>query len=313
VVSHLLQRADEWGAFRYGTLVTAFLHAVAAGVVALKWSCSRNMYLALFGGPALTPEDLPAVRGCIVAGAWTVVMGSIGGGIAAYGATKGWVQEGQGASIGTRDSAIFYDQYVGLTHHADYERHEHYQNKYGSLLEKHNTTLAAVTWLERSDSHNHTGTPFEGLNMTYGRLLTLNDNGILRTSFGHVDDIDEMFDAFGNFKADSVSETSVLTPRVDTSSYKWMSFNTYGENMKLGNNYLGNVEAAVGELECLQCNPNPIYSDYVTNFGNYVMGLMKFCMGVGGGQNAQRAIDSIIVGEIYWNAYGGIDTICQSG
>jgi hypothetical protein len=77
-----------------------------------------------------------------------------------------------------------------------------------------------------------------------------------------------------------------------------MSFNTYGENMSAGSLYEDASKTS---------------ADYGVDgwFESFDYFSSKFCLGASPPGEAQGQ-DSVIVGEVYTNSYGGIDTFCDS-
>jgi hypothetical protein len=175
------------------------------------------------------------------------------------------------------------------------------------MLDKHNTTLLSVTWTQTLPNANHTTSPFANLNMTNGRLLHLNDNGVIRTAVGHKDSLDQIMVGFDDFKRNN-GTTQLKQERQDSLDVNWMSYTTLGENMAEAAQYSQDIqEAEIDSSEQMDYGLDDVFShDF---FGGYAP---KFCLSAGP-PNTNASQDSIIVGEVYVNQFGGLDTDCQSG
>jgi hypothetical protein len=300
-----------WGAYWYGSGIYIFSLLASASLYLTSQSCSAALYTSLFGlNPTGAVVTGAAYAACGVAATMTVVFGSVAAGIGTYGSNKGWVYENDGATVNHRGlrKARFHDTHTGVVHYTDPERHDLFHSKFGSMLKRHNTTLVAVTYMELHDGHNHTGSPIEGLNMTHGRTITLQSNDSTHTAFGHIDSFDEIFNSFDSFKANgsTPSVQSGLTRR-DTRSKDWASYTVYGENMQLGRQYSQPMQQDLSDAEQTRnwAGPDSAAGLYVGDAGKYCIGMSP--EGNNPGQN------SIIVGEVYWNQFGGLDTVCQGG
>ena len=232
------------------------------------------------------------------------------GGLGAYGAEKGWTFEGVGAKEGKR--AIYeplVDNVMGVSHHYDATTHWSLNQTYGDMLDSHNATIISVTWLETLPTANHTGRPLESLNMTNGRLLTLLDNGTIRSAIGHTTTMGQMLESFNEFKGTNYTTNPLVLGKRDTRSISWLSFNTYGENMNEANGYSNNIYDA----EFVE-SANALAGQNDDFFGTQESGEgwpNKFCVGLSPtGQAVGK--ESMIVGEVYENAWGGIDSNCDS-
>jgi hypothetical protein len=223
----------------------------------------------------------------------------------------GWTPEQAGASVGKR--LVFeplIDNNFGISHHYDAETHRILNQTHGDMLDSHNTTILSVTWIELLPSANHTGGALENLNMTNGRLLTLHDNGVIRTAVGQTTMMGQILESFNEFKGTNGTLNPLMKKRQSSLSVDWMSFNTYGENMNEGNGYLGNMEDV--EKDVVE-NANQAASiQFDTAFAQSDSGEFpsKFCLGASpNGQQAGQ--ESIIVGEVYMNQWGGVDSDCD--
>lgn len=176
------------------------------------------------------------------------------------------------------------------------------------MLDSHNTTILAVTWAETLATANHTGKLFENLNMTNGRMVTLNDNGIIRTALGHTSKMGSILDSFNEFKGTGGTTNLLTLKKRQTLTVDWLSYNTYGENMAEGAKLLDGIDIDVNIVE-LPSAFNYDVGFVQANSGGYAE---KFCLGVGPNGDGVGQ-DSVIVGEVYANQWGGIDTNCQSG
>ena len=178
------------------------------------------------------------------------------------------------------------------------------------MLDSHNTTIVTVTWLEKLHTFNHTGKPLENLNMTNGRLLTLHDNGLIRTALGQTTMMGQILESFNEFKGTGGAPNRLMLSKRDTMEVDWMSFNTFGENMAEGYEYLGDLYENEDLIRDYGQSAASFDDAFVQDYtGNY---LSKFCLSAGPNGDAV-AQDSIIVGEVYMNAWGGIDSNCDSG
>ncbi|KAJ8060617.1 hypothetical protein OCU04_010927 [Sclerotinia nivalis] len=290
--------ARAWTPFFLGSGIAFFTALAGVGTKLATASCSSAMWLALFGVPAATGP----VSACIAAGAIAVLSSSVAAGLAAYGYSAGWTFEGDGAAIGKRGSyARIINPKFGTAHVFDADNTLALNLTYGGMLESHNTTLVAVTWIETLEGANYTNSPLVGLNMTQGRLVTLNDNGVIRTALGGVETLPRILDGFADFKNNVTRVQKRQSEEVD-----WLSFNTYGENMEEGGVYIEGLDE--------DANASKTSADYGVDgwAESYDYYASSMCLGASPPNDGQ-GVDSIIVGEVYMNAYGGIDTICQSG
>ncbi len=256
------------------------------------------------GQPAAAGTAAP----CIAAGVISLVAASVAGGLATFGATQGWTFEGVGASVGER--AVFepvVHNALGIAHYYDSETHKMLNQTYGDMLDSYNTKILAVTWVETLATANHTGELLENLNMTNGRIVTLNDNGIIRTALGQTDMMGPILESFRDFKSTDGTANPLLKKR-QTLTVDWLSYNTYGENMQEGNQLLSGIEIDVNIVE------EPSAFSFDTSFVQANSGGFseKICVGVSPNGDSVGQ-DSVIVGEVYANQFGGIDTNCQSG
>ncbi|KAF2114794.1 hypothetical protein BDV96DRAFT_599974 [Lophiotrema nucula] len=145
----------------------------------------------------------------------------------------------RGEAIGHGKRAIFepfVDTTFGVTRHYNAATHEILDQKYGDMLNSHNATMLSVTWLESLPTANHTGRPFENLNMTNGRLVTLQDNGVIRAAVGHTTMTGQILESFNEFRRTKGTTNPLKLHKRDL-TVNWLSFNTYGENMKEGSTY----------------------------------------------------------------------------
>ena len=291
----------SWTSFFVGSGIAFFPAISWIGYSTASAVCSASMWTALFGPGALATNT----AACVAAGAISVLAGAVASGLATLGATQGWVFEGKGANLGERNVyAPLINTKFGLAHHYDAATHQNLNSTFGAMLDKHNTTLLHVTWIETLTNGNYTNSPFHGLNMTQGRVIALNDNGIIRTAIGHTDTLPQILEGFNDFKTSNVTVPAKRGKR-DTETVNWMSFNTYGENMSEGSLY----EESLDE----DANASATSADYgvdgwVESFDYYSS---KFCLGASPPGEGQGQ-DSIIVGEVYTNAYGGVDSFCDS-
>ena len=208
--------------------------------------------------------------------------------------------EGNGASVKKRLTfEPFVDNVFGVSHHYDAETHKMLNKTYGDMLNSHNTTILSVTWIETLPTVNHTGRPFENLNMTNGRLLSLRDDGVIRTAVGQTTIMGHILESFNEFKGTNGSTNPLmLNKRQQAYGIDWLSFNTYGENMEEASDFIGDV----GEVESVafEGDSQASIASFDTAFvqaesGNY---LTKFCLGASPNGDAVGQ-NSIIVGEVY--------------
>ncbi len=235
---------------------------------------------------------------------------SIAGGLGAFGSSVGWKFETDGAEVGERSTFQPIVHYaLGVSHYYDADTHRFLNQTYGTMLDSYNTTILSVSWMETLPDANHTGGVLENLNMTNGRFVTLLDNGVIRTALGATASMGHIVEEFDRFKRfGSLTNPLNLKKRDGVAAPDWLSFNTYGENMKEGAQFLGdfnNVQNTIREGQNLGTVANWVQA----SSGEYQS---KFCCaaspsGNGPGQN------SIIVGEVYMNDFGGIDGECDSG
>lgn len=124
--------------------------------------------------------------------------------------------------------------------------------------------------------------------------------------------MNEMLHSFNDFKILNGSEQEPLLLHEPQMNIKWLSFNTFGENMKLGKAYGGNFKEYRKKLKAEALTTAGDAWDEDIAQGGTGLYHDKFCLGVGG-EKSSVGQDSIIVGEVYTNAWGGVDTICRDG
>jgi hypothetical protein len=310
VIESLVERAN-FLSFLFGAGVYIFAGLAGLGGLLARATCSIGMYTALFGGAAVA-----GVAPCIAAGALSLLSGAVASGLYTYGTSQGWTFETIGDTLtptnqkradGTPYPKIV-DTRFGVSHHYDPLTHKALNETYGAMLDKHNTTLLFVTWTQTLPNANHTTSPFANLNMTNGRLLHLNDNGVIRTAIGHKDSLDQIMVGFDDFKRDNGTTTQLKQERQDSLDVSWMSYTTLGENMAEASQYSQDIqEAEIDSSEQMDYGLDDVFSSDF--FGGYAP---KFCLSAGP-PNTNAGQDSIIVGEVYVNQFGGLDTDCLSG
>jgi hypothetical protein len=192
---------------------------------------------------------------------------------------------------------------MGLNHNYDADTHRMLNKTYGSLLQSHNTSIITVTWLETQPNFNHTGKPTENLNMTSGRLISLKDHttGYIHTGLGQTTDMGSIISAFSDFKTSQAPSIA----RRQSSAISFASYTTYGENMQEGSEYFGDIEN--DENSEGHGNEGDVFDFGVGGAPS------KYCLSAGPPGEDQVGVNSIIVGEVYMNQFGGLDAQCQSG
>jgi hypothetical protein len=106
-------------------------------------------------------------------------MASMADSLLTFGTSKGWTFETVGGSIGVAQQDSFepvVHHALGIAHYYHAESHKTLNRTYGDMLDNHNATVVAATWIEKLATFNHTESPFEHLNMTHGPIVSLNDN-----------------------------------------------------------------------------------------------------------------------------------------
>lgn len=255
---------------------------------------------------------------CLSAAAITTISSAILGGLGAYGTSQGWEVEGDGGKVGDARRSVsyqpFHNVHFGTLHYYDAEKHSELNDMYGDMLESHNTTLVSVTWTALHPDANHTTSALNGLDMTYGRVLTLNDNGAIRTSISHIDHLGGVLESFNKFKGNYSDGPLGLGTR--STDVKYVTYNTYGENMRNANQGYGSDSNAAyyfKHVDLTEVEESQYYSEdnvwAEQGTGGYPL---KYCMGASRAGNTVGE-NSIIVGEVYYNQWGGIDSECKSG
>lgn len=111
---------------------------------------------------------------------------------------------------------------------------------------------------------------------------------------------------------DYINNGSTLYTRDEYNGYgdTWLSFNTYGMEGDYVDDAIQDMYTVVGEQ-------SETVGYWIAQEKQYPSGLEeidvydKFCLSLG--KTYAPGLESIIVGEVYIEAYGGIDTICQGG
>jgi hypothetical protein len=300
----------SWTGFFLGSGIAFFTYVGWVGTSVAQAICTTAMWVALFGGPA---AGVPTAA-CIAAGAIGALSAAAVGGLVTYGTSQGWTFENQGAEIGPTRRDIdgnftypkLFDTNFGLVHNFDAENTKALNLTYGAMLDKHNTTLLHVTWMETFPNGNYTNSPYNGLNMTLGRLVSLNDNGVIRTAIGPTEMLGQILEGFDLFKSSNGSAPPLDKRQASPEVVNWMSFNTYGENMY---ETAGLQEGLVYDFVSSEEPVDWGVDGWAESFDYYSS---KFCLGASPPGDSQ-GVDSVIVGEVYTNSYGGIDGECDSG
>lgn len=305
--TELLERS--WLPFLVGSGI-AFFTAIGAGLGSVAYAtCTVAMWTAVFGGPVAA---LPTIA-CLAPAAIGLLATSTAAGLYTYGSSKGWVFEdaptrtGDGRRRDLNGNITYpklYNNALGLAHNFDADLTRSLNLTHGAMLDHHNTTLIHVSWMELIPDKNHTGGPFDGLDMTNGRVTSLNDNGMIRTALGHTTKLGSILDAFNDFKSNT---SSPLTKRQSSETVDWMTYNSYGENMNEAAGVQWGLDYDVAE----SADPFLVTSvdGWAESFDYYAP---TFCLGASPPGDGQGQ-DSIIVGQIYTNSFGNVDAFCDSG
>ncbi|KAI9642108.1 hypothetical protein NHQ30_008909 [Ciborinia camelliae] len=292
-----------WKSFLLGSGIAIFAALGGIGTKLASASCSSAMWLALFGGPAAAGP----VSACIAAGALAVVGAAVSGGLATYGYNAGWTvlpNDAVGSTIGGKRGsyARIINPKFGIAHVFDPHNTLALNTKYGGMLERHNTTLISVSWIETLEGVNYTGSAFNGLNMTHGRVITLNDNGIIRTSVGGIETLPRILDDFADFKNNVTSLKKRQSEEVD-----YMSYIEYGENFQEAGAYIEGIDE---DGNAAKASADYTLDNWVDSFdGEYAS---AFCLSAGP-PGAAQGVDSIVVGEVFVNRIAGVDGNCIAG
>ncbi|KAK9482071.1 hypothetical protein V1527DRAFT_486047 [Lipomyces starkeyi] len=275
--------------FLIGAGVSAFTMIATGATVFTVASCKASLAAALIGAPIWPATSLA----CIGSAALTVVSVANAGGLYSYGSSQGWVFESNGASVSNR--ALNGGLYYAITGH--YIQHD--WDLRDSIMDQYYEQLhgidANITNVFKHFSYNAT------LNESLSNLssMVLKRQGV---TVAVLTERDELYTVFA-WLANTIFTTHVINKRNDMLA-SWMSYNLYGENMQEGSYY----EEPLDE-EANQDKTDDLDDYFVKENKQYHD---KFCLGLSP-QTDSVGIDSIIVGEIYVNAYGGLDGECQNG
>lgn len=127
--------------------------------------------------------------------------------------------------------------------------------------------------------------------MSQGRILTLSDNGVIRTALGQTTMMGSILDSFNDFKVTNGSTNPFDKRDINVN---WVSFNTYGENLKEANGYRGNVgDVEYGVVQNAQGSAdNTFDTEFAQSFtGEYHS---KFCLGASPSGSG--------IGESHWSS-----------
>ncbi|KAK9349676.1 hypothetical protein V1523DRAFT_168004 [Lipomyces doorenjongii] len=282
--------------FLIGAGVSAFTMIATGATVFTMASCKASLAAALIGAPIWPATSLA----CIGSAALTVVSAANAGGLYSYGSSQGWVFESNGASVGKR--ALNGGLYYAITGH--YIQHD--WDLRDSIMDQYYEQLhgidANITNVFKHFCYNAT------LNESLSNLssMVIKRQGVTVAVLTERDQVRQRIESFIQFSRGwpTLSNTThVINKRNDMLASR-MSYTVYGENMQGGSYY----EEPLDE-EANQDKTDDSDDYFVKENKQYHD---KFCLGLSS-QTDSVGIDSIIVGEIYVNAYGGLDGECQNG
>lgn len=181
----------------------------------------------------------------------------------------------------------------------------------GTLLEDHVITLNETLGDLFANVSGVAAMVYDGEKLFYKRdgnidnmlTWTINHNGSTISTVVHPNHLSSSALAFKEF----ATGNDALHKREDG---EWLSYNLYGVNVVAAELFVTNMKAeadsgamGVGNMFVSQIQPCTDLQCYgVQN---------KFCAPFG--TSTTPGVDSIMVGEVYVDAYGGIDNECQSG
>ncbi|KAK9349674.1 hypothetical protein V1523DRAFT_429855 [Lipomyces doorenjongii] len=262
------------------------------------------MWIALFGPGALAANTIA----CAAAAGAAAASSAITAGLLAVGAEHGW-QWYKGSGTVNRmakrsTGGVMFHSKLGTLHAIDDELSDSFERMYGAKVKAKGYSLSKVL---RMSTVWALGSDVQSLNSSV-IAQTSNVSSIsfygdtyMHTAVGHVLDLHNMVNSFIEWNPD-VSSNHTLGKR-DNLSIDWASYTTYGMNVDEANfDYM--------EIEELANNMKSDYDEQT--WIDYYGWTEKQCLSLGPEGDA-AGVDSIIVGELYWNQYGGLDNQCQSG
>lgn len=242
------------------------------------------------------PEEFAACVGAFATGAFCA---AVSAGLAGESGRSGW-QWWKESGVEKREILIsqplgplngtFYTGSSVSTYHIDYLKSKlgpHFQNltSVGIIVPNHVDPLR-----KRDEAHFFS--------------WTISRENFNTTTFG----FHTSFEASVNAFCDHVSNSSTIRKRDD--NHEWVSYNLYGLNVAAAELFLMNEKQEVdGDMygigNMFTGKTQPCSELQCYNVDN------KFC--ASWGQSSVQGQDSIGVGEVYVEAYGGVDNECDSG
>jgi hypothetical protein len=286
------KRASEDVEAFFAVAGTTFFTAAARGAfIVAKAACNEAAIAAILA------LNWAGASVCIGAYAVGALCSAIAAGIAAIGANHGW-QWWKGSGTAERTFEVSHYMpvlnntlYGGIGH--TYDQYEVLESILGSTVS--DLTHIAVIYPNISGIIKR---DTEDLMVTW----TSNFTGWPITTFCHNDYLADTAKEYMNVFANA----SYITKR---DGGEWASFNTYGLNTDTAHIVTDNMNAeadavfqGIGNKLTVQiqpCSDDRCYGTY-----------SKACLAAG--QSSNMGQDSDIVGELYFNAYGGIDSECDS-
>lgn len=139
---------------------------------------------------------------------------------------------------------------------------------------------------------------------------SIDEGNFLRTTPTSLSQLSATIESYDTFASAGGSNVSVSRREYNDYGDTWVSYNAYGYDASV-------TQDAINEMYYVVEGTSEALGYYVTTTKEYPSGLAeidsvsKFCLAMA--QDAIPGEKSIIVGEIYMGAYGGIDGECQGG
>nr|ATG31110.1 K2 killer toxin [Saccharomyces killer virus M2-4] len=252
------------------------------------------------------PEALIAITSYVAyaptlcAGAYVIgaMSGAMSAGLALYAGYKGWQWGGPGGMAEREDVASFYSPllnntlYVGGDHTADYD------SELATILGSvYNDVVHLGVYYD-----NSTGIVKRDSRPSMISWTVLHDNMMI-TSYHRPDQLGAAATAYKAY----ATNTTRVGKRQDG---EWVSYSVYGENVDYERYPVAHLQEEADA--CYESLGNMITSQVQpgTQRECYAMD-QKVCAAVGFSSDA--GVNSAIVGEAYFYAYGGVDGECDSG
>ncbi|KAK6200998.1 uncharacterized protein RJT21DRAFT_113651 [Scheffersomyces amazonensis] len=294
----------RWPAWLIGAGTFLFAAVAKGAEIGVNLFCSPELLEAV-----VMTGNFEGVIPCVACASLYVLGGAISAAFATEGAANGWEWfQGNGVT-GKRDledyKGYYMNSFTNSLHYSSTDLEVEFNANYSSLLEAipHQLLFVGVSTpngtelfdglsnsIKKRDLNEFDHSKFPLIHVTFA---VDNRTTTILSTYGNIEQ--GLTDLTWNTPPDSLEKRS-------SNEVTYVSFNSYGLNMDLARNFEASDHTVAHTVaESL--------SD--SSWVNYYDGIAsKYCMALG--TNDKAGVDSIIVGEVYVQAYGGIDNECDS-